>query len=62
MNDVIFLIIAVVFVLVALLSTVATTGTSLTVRRIANRAIYCCCIAALFSVVLAAWFLYRAVA
>ena len=35
------------FVLVALLSTVATAGTSPTVRRIANRMIYGCCVAAL---------------
>ena len=58
MSDVIFLMIAIVFVLVAFLLTVATTGTSLRVRRVANRIIYGSCVAALISVVLAVWFLF----
>jgi hypothetical protein len=60
MSDVIFLMMAIVFVLVALLSVVATLNASPTVRRIVNRVIYGCCVAALVSVVMAAWFLYLA--
>jgi hypothetical protein len=56
MSDVIFLMMAIVFVLVALLSVVATLNASPTVRRIVNRVIYGSCVAALVSVVLAACF------
>ncbi len=59
MSDVIFLMMAIVFVLVALLSVVATLNASPTVRWIVNRVIYGSCVAALVSVVLAAWFLFR---
>jgi hypothetical protein len=57
MSDVILLMIAIVFVLVAFLLTVATASASPTVRRIANWVIYGSCVAALVSVMLAAWFL-----
>jgi len=59
MDDVIFLMAAIAFVLIALLSTIATLNTGPTVRRIANGVIYGSCVAALVAVVLAAWFLYR---
>jgi hypothetical protein len=59
MSDVIFLMIAVSLVLVAFLSTVATMSAAPRVRRITNRVIYGCCVAALASVVLAVWFLFR---
>ena len=59
MSDVIFLMMAIVLVLVALLSVVATLNASPTVTRIVNRVIYGSCVAALVSVVLAAWFLFR---
>jgi hypothetical protein len=62
MNDVIFLMIAIVFVLVAFVTAFATLGASPTVRRITNRVIYGSCIAALASVVLAVWFLFRPLA
>jgi hypothetical protein len=45
-------------VLVALLSTVATLNASPKFTRIANGVIYGSCVAALVSVVLAAWFLF----
>jgi hypothetical protein len=47
MNDVIFRMIAIVFVLVAFATAFATLGASPTVRRITNRVIYGSCIAAL---------------
>jgi hypothetical protein len=53
MTDVIFLMIAIVFVLVAFATAFATMGASTTVRRITNRVTYGSCIAALASVVLA---------
>jgi hypothetical protein len=59
MSDVIFLMAAIAFVLIALLSTVATLNASPTVRQIANGVIYGSCVAALVSVVLAVWFLFR---
>ena len=59
MSDVFFLMIAIVFVLGAFLLTVATTSASPAVRRIANRVIYGSCVAALVSVMLAAWFLFH---
>jgi hypothetical protein len=54
--SVIFLMIAIPFVLVAFLSVVATLSAPPTVRRIANGVIYGCCVAAVVSIVLAAWF------
>jgi xanthine/uracil permease len=59
MSDVAFLMIAISFLMVAFLTAVATTNASPTVRRIANGVIYGSCVAALVSVVLAVWFLYR---
>jgi hypothetical protein len=59
MIDVVFLMIAISFVLMAFLSTVATLSAPPTGRRIANRVIYGCCVAAQVSVVLAVWFLLR---
>ena len=59
MSDVIFLMTAIAFVLVALLSTVGTLNAPPTVTQIANGVIYGSCVAALVAVVLAAWFLYR---
>jgi hypothetical protein len=59
MSDVIFLMIAIVFVLVAFLLVVATLNVSPRVRRITNRVSYGSCVAALISVVLAVWFLFR---
>jgi dolichyl-phosphate-mannose--protein O-mannosyl transferase len=59
MDDVIFLMIAIAFVLLALLFVVATLNASPIVRRIANRVVYSSCVAALVSVVLAVWFLFR---
>jgi hypothetical protein len=56
MNGVIFLMIASAFVLAAFLSVVATLSAPPTVRRMANVVIYGCCVGALVSVVLAAWF------
>jgi hypothetical protein len=55
MDDVIFLMIAIAFVLLALLFVVTTLNASPTVRRIANRVVYGSCVAALISVMLAAW-------
>ena len=62
MTDVIFLMIAIVFVLVAFATAFATMGASTKVRRITNRVIYGSCVAALASVVLAVWFLLRPLA
>jgi hypothetical protein len=59
MSDVAFLMIAISFLMVAFLTAVATTNGSPTARRIANGVIYGSCVAALVSVVLAVWFLYR---
>ena len=58
-SDVVFLMTAIAFVLVALLTIVATLNAGPTVRRLANRVIYGSCVAALVPVVLAAWFLFR---
>jgi hypothetical protein len=57
-SDVVFLMMAIAFVLVALLSIVATLDAGPKIRRIANGVIYGCMGAALVSVVVAAWFLY----
>lgn len=59
MSDVIFLMIAISFLMVAFLSAVAMTSASPRVRRIANRVSYGSCVAALVSIVLAVWFLFR---
>jgi hypothetical protein len=56
--SVIFLMVAIAFVLAAFLSVVATLSAPPQVRRIANVAIYGCCVAALLSVMLAAWFVF----
>ena len=53
------LMIAISFLILAFLSTVATGNAGPRVRRIANRVIYGSCVAALVSVVLAVWFLFR---
>jgi hypothetical protein len=58
MDDVIFLMIAIGFVLVAFVSTSSTLGASRAVRRIANWVTYVSCGAATISVLLAVWFLY----
>jgi hypothetical protein len=60
MSDVIFLMIAISFLMVAFLTAVATTSASPRVRRIVNRVSYGSCVAALVSIVLAVWFLFRA--
>jgi hypothetical protein len=59
MSDVPFLMIAISFLVVAFLTAVATSNVSPRVRRIANGVIYGSCVAALVSVVLAVWFLFR---
>ena len=59
MNDVAFLMIAISFLMVGFLTAVATTSASPTVRRITKSVVYGSCVAALVSVVLAVWFLYR---
>jgi hypothetical protein len=59
MSDVIFLMIAISFLVVAFLTAIATTSASPRVRRIVNRVSYGSCVAALVSVVLAVWFLFR---
>jgi hypothetical protein len=59
MNDVIFLMIAISCLMVGFLTAVATSNASPTVRRITNSVVYGSCVAALVSVVLAVWFLYR---
>ena len=58
MSGVIFLMIAIAFVLAAFLSAVATLSAAPTVRRMANGVIYGCCVAALVSVLLAGWFVF----
>ncbi|MEA2909725.1 MAG: hypothetical protein QOJ15_1806 [Bradyrhizobium sp.] len=57
MTDVIFLLVAIAFVIVAL-GAIATLNRSPTVRWIANRVIYGSCIAALISAALAVWFFH----
>ena len=59
MYDVIFLMIAIVFVLVAFVTAFATLSTSPRLMRIGHRVILGSCVAALVSVVLAVWFLVR---
>src|SRR5260370_6460611 len=56
----VFRLIAIVFVLVAVLCAFATFSRSPTVRRTATRAIYGSLAAALVSAALAAWFFHRA--
>jgi hypothetical protein len=56
----VFLLIAIVFVLVAVLCAFATFSRSPTVRRTATRAIYGSLAAALVSAALAVWFFHRA--
>jgi hypothetical protein len=58
MSGVIFLMIAIAFVLAAFLSVVATLSAPPTIRRMANGVIYGCCGAAVVSTVLAAWFVF----
>jgi hypothetical protein len=58
MSGVAFEMIAISFLMVALLAAVATLNAPPRVRRIANGVIYGCCVAALVSVVLATWFLF----
>ena len=58
MSGVIFLMIAIAFVLAAFLSVVATLSAPPIVRRMANGVIYGCCGAAVVSTVLAAWFVF----
>ena len=59
MSDAAFLMIAISFLMVAFLAAVATLNAPQKVRRIANRVIYGSCVAALVSIVLAVWFLFR---
>jgi hypothetical protein len=59
MSDVAFLMIAISFLLVAFLTAVATLNASPKFSRISNRVIYGSCVAALVSVALAVWFLFR---
>ena len=59
MFDVPLLMIDISFLMVAFLAAVATVEARPTVRRIANWVIYGCCVAALVSVLLAAWSLFR---
>ena len=59
MSDVIFLMIAISFLMVAFLSAVAMTSASPRVRQIVNRVSYDSCVAALVSIALAVWFLFR---
>ena len=58
MSGVIFLMIAIAFVLAGFLSVVATLSAPPRVRRMANGVIYGCCVAALVSAMLAAWFVF----
>ena len=58
MDDVIFLMIAISFLMVAFLAAVTTLSASPRVRRVASRVTYGSCVAALVSVVLAVWFLF----
>jgi hypothetical protein len=55
MSDVVLLMIAIAFVVVALLAAIATLSASLRARLIADGVIYGCSVAALVSVVVAAW-------
>ena len=57
MSDVIFLMIAIVFVLVAFVTAFATLSASPRLMRIGHRVILGSCVAALVSVVVAVWFL-----
>jgi hypothetical protein len=59
MNDVIFLMIAISFLLVGFLTAVATSNASPTVKRITNSVVYGSCVAALVLMALAVWFLVR---
>jgi hypothetical protein len=59
MNDMIFLMIAISFLMVAFLTAVATSNASTTVRRITNSVVYGSCVAALVIMALAVWFLVR---
>jgi len=59
MIDVVFLMIAISFLMVAFLGAVATLNASPRVRRIANGVSYGSCVAALVSIALAVWFLFR---
>ena len=58
MSDVAFLMIAISFLMVAFLIAV-TLNASLKFSRIANRVVYGSCVAALVSIALAVWFLFR---
>jgi hypothetical protein len=58
-SDVALLMTAISFLMVAFLAAVATLNASPKVSRIANRVIYGSCVAALVSIVLAVWFLFR---
>ena len=58
MSDVVFLMIAISFLMAAFLAAVATLNASQKVRRLANGVIYGSCVAALVSVALAVWFLF----
>jgi len=58
MIDVIFLMMAIAFVIVATLAAVATTSASPTVRGIANKVVNGSFVAVLVSVGLTAWFLF----
>jgi hypothetical protein len=58
MNGMILLMLAIAFVLVAFLTVVATLSAPPTVSRIANVLIYGCCVGALVSGILAAWFVF----
>jgi hypothetical protein len=62
MIDVPLLMIAISFLMVAFLAAFATVKAGPTVRRIANKVIYGSCVAALISVALAVWFLFRPLA
>ena len=56
MNDVVLLMmVSVAFVLEALLAAVTTLSAPLTAKPIANGVIYGCCVAALVSILMAAW-------
>jgi hypothetical protein len=59
MSDVAFLMIAISFLMAAFPIAVATLSASPKVGRIANTVIYGSCVAALVSVALAVWFLFR---
>ena len=59
MRDVAFLLIAISFLMAAFLIAVATLSASPKASRIANAVIYASCLAALVSVALAVWFLFR---